>query len=30
VKLNQAQFAYQASASVFATLRGLNLLDALK
>lgn len=30
VKLNQAQFAYQASASVFATLRGLNLLDALR
>lgn len=30
VKLNQAQFAYQASASVFATLRGLTLLDTLK
>jgi flagellar hook-associated protein 3 FlgL len=30
VRLNQAQFAYQASSSVFNTLRGLTLLDVLK
>lgn len=29
VRLNQAQFAYQASSSVFNTLRGLSLLDVL-
>jgi flagellar hook-associated protein 3 FlgL len=30
VRLNQAQFAYQASSSVFNTLRGLTLLDVLR
>ena len=30
VRLNQAQFAYQSSASVFNTLRGLSLLNILK
>lgn len=30
VRLNQAQFAYQSSASVFNVLRGLSLLDVLK
>lgn len=30
VRLNQAQLAYQASSSVFNTLRGLTLLDVLK
>jgi flagellar hook-associated protein 3 FlgL len=30
VRLNQAQFSYQASASVFNTLRGLSLLNILK
>ena len=30
VRLNQAQFAYQASAGVFNVLRSMNLLDALK
>jgi flagellar hook-associated protein 3 FlgL len=30
VRLNQAQFAYQASAGVFNVLRTMNLLDALK
>jgi flagellar hook-associated protein 3 FlgL len=29
VKLNQAQFAYQASAGVFATIKGLSLLNYL-
>lgn len=29
VRLNQAQFAYQASASVFNTLRGLTLMNFL-
>jgi len=30
VRLNQAQFAYEASAGVFATLRGLSLLNVLR
>lgn len=30
VRLNQAQFAYQSSASVFNTLRNMSLLDILK
>jgi flagellar hook-associated protein 3 FlgL len=30
VRLNQAQFAYQASAGVFSVLRTMSLLDALK
>lgn len=30
VRLNQAQFAYEASASVFNTLRSLSLLDVLR
>lgn len=30
VRLNQAQFAYQSSASVFNTLRGMSLLNILK
>lgn len=30
VRLNQAQFAYESSASVFNTLRGLSLLNILK
>lgn len=30
VRLNQAQFAYEASASVFNTLRGMTLLNVLK
>lgn len=30
VRLNQAQFAYQSSASVFNALRGMSLLDILK
>lgn len=30
VRLNQAQFAYQASAGVFNTLRSMSLLDVLK
>ena len=29
VRLNQAQFAYNASSSVFNVLRGLSLLDVL-
>jgi flagellar hook-associated protein 3 FlgL len=29
VKLNQAQFAYQASAGVFSTIKGLSLLNYL-
>lgn len=29
VKLNQAQFSYQASASIFATIKGLSLLNVL-
>ena len=29
VKLNQAQYAYQASANVFATIKGLSLLNYL-
>lgn len=30
VRLNQAQFAYQSSASIFNTLRNMSLLDVLK
>lgn len=30
VRLNQAQFAYQSSASIFNTLRGMSLLDILR
>jgi flagellar hook-associated protein 3 FlgL len=30
VRLNQAQFAYESSASIFNTLRGLSLLNVLK